>query len=250
MTGRTGRVHGKVAVVTGGANGTGRTHVRRLRAEGADVVAVDLPGSSFADEPAGTRLLTAEADVRDFAALERAAESAVRAFGRIDVLIANAGLCDTPGAAAGIDDDTWRRSLDINLTGVFLCNQAVTPIMIAQKSGSIINISSMAGKTSWPASAEYSASKSGVIGLTRSVAMELASYGATANAICPGNTKTEMVKNVASQIAPRDGISPDEWLTLRAGDCPMKRMATPNWYFARAMARRRSSVGALSFRLA
>jgi NAD(P)-dependent dehydrogenase (short-subunit alcohol dehydrogenase family) len=104
-----------------------------------------------------------------------------------------------------------------------------------QRSGSIINISSMAGKTSWSASAEYSASKSGVIGLTRSVAMELAPYGATANAVCPGNTLTDMVHNVAGMVGGRDGLNAEEWLKMRANDCPMKRLAEP-WEIAGVVA--------------
>jgi NAD(P)-dependent dehydrogenase (short-subunit alcohol dehydrogenase family) len=151
-------------------------------------------------------------------------------WGRVDVLVAAAGIY-SGSPLVEVSLAQWQRLLDINLTGVFLCNQAVAPILMTQKSGSIINISSMAGKTSWPASAEYSASKSGVIGLTRSVAMELAPYGATANAICPGNTMTEMVKYVASQVAPRDGITVEEWLQMRANDCPMKRLAEP-WEIA------------------
>ena len=84
----------------------------------------------------------------------------------------------------------------------------------------------MAGKTSWDASAQYSAAKSGVIGLTRSVAMELAPHGANANAVCPGNTLTEMVQGVAATIGSRDGLSAEEWLARRASECPMKRIAT------------------------
>ena len=151
-------------------------------------------------------------------------------WGRVDILVAAAGIY-TGSPLLEVPLKQWQRVIDTNLTGVFLSNQAVAPVMIAQKSGSIINISSMAGKTSWPASAEYSASKSGVIGLTRSVAMELAPYGATANAICPGNTLTDMVRIVAAQISPRDGLTPEEWLQLRTNDCPMKRMAEP-WEIA------------------
>ncbi|MCA9948310.1 MAG: SDR family oxidoreductase, partial [Anaerolineales bacterium] len=129
----------------------------------------------------------------------------------------------------------WRRTIEINLTGTFLTNQAVAPVMIKQGSGSIINLSSMAGKTSWPASAEYSASKSGVIGLTRSVAMELAAHGATANAVCPGNTLTDMVRGVAGKVGALDGMSGEEWLQMRANDCPMKRLAQP-WEIAGVIA--------------
>jgi NAD(P)-dependent dehydrogenase (short-subunit alcohol dehydrogenase family) len=104
-----------------------------------------------------------------------------------------------------------------------------------QKGGSIINISSMAGKTSWPASAEYSASKSGVIGLTRSVAMEMAPFGPTANAVCPGNTLTEMVRGVAEKVGKLDGLTGEEWLRKRAEDSPLKRLAEP-WEIAGVVA--------------
>ena len=99
--------------------------------------------------------------------------------------------------------------------------------MMKQKPGSSSNISSMAGKTSWPASAEYSTSKSGVIVLTRSVVMELKSYGATANVVCPGNTLTDMVRSVATKVGSLDGMSSEDWLKMRANDTPMKRLAEP-----------------------
>ncbi|WP_171050303.1 SDR family oxidoreductase [Nocardia cyriacigeorgica] len=205
MRSTTGRVRGKAAVVTGAANGTGRTHVRRLRAEGADVVAIDLPGSSFEDEPAevGTltaeprkftaepheltaepRMLTAEADVRDLAALERAAESAVRAFGRVDILIANAGLCDTPGAAAGIEDATWRRSLDINLTGVWNTLRAFGSHL--SDGASVVIIGSTSGVRGDPVRAHYSAAKHGVVGLARTVAAEWGRRSIRVNTVHPG----------------------------------------------------------------
>lgn len=155
-------------------------------------------------------------------------------WNRVDVLVASAGIY-SGSPLPEVSLAQWQRLIDINLTGVFLCNQAVAPIMMAQGSGSIINISSMAGKTSWPASAEYSASKSGVIGLTRSVAMEMAPYGVTANAVCPGNTLTDMVKNVAGSVGALDGMSGEEWLQMRANDCPMKRLAEP-WEIAGVVA--------------
>ncbi|HID52456.1 MAG TPA: SDR family oxidoreductase, partial [Anaerolineae bacterium] len=155
-------------------------------------------------------------------------------WGRIDVLVASAGIY-TGAPLVEVSRQQWQRTIDINLTGVFLTNQAVAPVMMAQGSGSIINLSSMAGKTSWPASAEYSASKSGVIGLTRSVAMELAPYGVTANAVCPGNTLTDMVRGVAGKVGALDGLTGEEWLQMRANDCPMKRLAEP-WEIAGVIA--------------
>ncbi|MBF6440392.1 SDR family oxidoreductase [Nocardia cyriacigeorgica] len=184
MNHRTGRVRGKVAVVTGAASGTGRTHVRRLRAEGADVVAVDLPGSSFEHEPAVARMLTAEADVRDLAALERAAESAVRAFGRIDILIANAGLCDAPGPAAGIEDATWHRCLDINLTGVWNTLRAFGSHLV--DGAAVVIIGSTSGVRGDPVRAHYSAAKHGVAGLARTVAAEWGRRSIRVNTVHPG----------------------------------------------------------------
>jgi NAD(P)-dependent dehydrogenase (short-subunit alcohol dehydrogenase family) len=158
----------------------------------------------------------------------------LKKWGRIDVFVGSAGIY-TGSPLVEVSLEQWQRTIDINLTGVFLTNQAVVPTMIKQKSGSIINISSMAGKTSWVASAEYSSSKSGVIGLTRSVAMELAPFGATANAVCPGNTLTDMVRGVSKKVGALDGMTGEEWLQMRANDCPMNRLAEP-WEIAGVVA--------------
>ena len=175
---------------------------------------------------AGAQTLTFRCDVARPEDIQAAVDAAIAQWGRIDILVASAGIY-TSAPLAEVSLQQWQRLIDVNLTGVFLSNRAVAPILMQQRSGSIINISSMAGKTSFPAAAEYSASKSGVIGLTRSVAMELAPYGVTANAVCPGNTLTEMVRNVAGTVGGRDGLSAQAWLDLRANDCPMKRLAEP-----------------------
>ncbi len=173
-------------------------------------------------------------DVTASDSLKGAVEAAISQWGRLDVLVASAGIY-TGAPLPKVSLQQWQRLIDINLTGVFLSNQAAAPVMMAQQAGSIINLSSMAGKTSWPASAEYSASKSGVIGLTRSAAMELAPFGVTVNAVCPGNTLTEMVKNVAHEVGARDGLTAEEWLQQRAKDCPMQRLAQP-WEIAGVIA--------------
>jgi len=229
------RFVGQVAMVTGAANGIGKACVLRFAQEGANVACLDLDDAANAAvvaacEEHGVEALALHCDVTEPESVKQAVEATMARWGRVDVLVASAGIY-TGSPLPEVSLRQWQRLIDINLTGVFLCNQAAAPIMMAQKSGSIINISSMAGKTSWPASAEYSASKSGVIGLTRSVAMELAPYGATANAICPGNTLTDMVRGVAKEIGGRDGMTGEEWLKLRANDCPMKRMAEP-WEIA------------------
>ena len=233
------RFNNQVAIITGAASGIGRACAIRFAQEGANVVCLDLQEEANQATLTECQRLKAQAialscNVTDAASIKAAVEAAMAQWGRVDVLVAAAGIY-TGSPLPEVSLGQWQRLIDINLTGVFLSNQAVAEIMMGQKSGSIINISSMAGKTSFPASAEYSASKSGVIGLTRSVAMELAPYGVTANAVCPGNTLTEMVKKVAGDIGPRDGLTADQWLQMRANDCPMKRMAEP-WEIAGVVA--------------
>ena len=233
------RFTGQVAIVTGAASGIGKACAIRFAQEGANIACLDYSeeaNQSTATEcqDLGTETIAQTCNVTNAKNLKAAVEAAMTKWGRVDVLVAAAGIY-TGSPLPEVSLEQWQRLIDINLTGVFLSNQAVVEIMMKQKSGSIINISSMAGKTSWPASAEYSASKSGVIGLTRSVAMELAPYGATANAVCPGNTLTDMVKKVAAEIGNRDGMTPEEWLQMRANDCPMKRLAEP-WEIAGVVA--------------
>jgi len=227
------RFTGQVAIVTGAASGI------RFAQEGANVACLDFneEANQFTAaecQELGGQAIAHTCNVTNVESLKAAVEATMARWDRVDVLVAAAGIY-SGSPLPEVSLKQWQRLIDINLTGVFLSNQAVAEIMMAQKSGSIINISSMAGKTSWPASAEYSASKSGVIGLTRSVAMELAPYGATANAVCPGNTLTEMVKKVAVEVGERDGMTAEEWLQTRANDCPMKRLAEP-WEIAGVVA--------------
>jgi NAD(P)-dependent dehydrogenase (short-subunit alcohol dehydrogenase family) len=172
--------------------------------------------------------------VTDPISVKTAVDTTMEKWGRIDVCVASAGLY-TSAPLVEVSFQQWQRLIDVNLTGVFLTNQAVAPILMGQRSGSIINISSMAGKTSWPATAEYSASKTGVIGLTRSVAMELAPYGVVVNAVCPGNTLTDMVRSVANNVGALEGMTGEEWLQMRAADCPLGRLAEP-WEIAGVIA--------------
>jgi len=229
------RFENQIVLITGSANGIGQACAFRFAEEGANIVCMDVNDSDNETTAEkcrefGVEALAFHCDVTDAENIKDIVKSVMDKWGRIDVLIASAGIY-TGTPLADVPLAQWQRTIDINLTGTFLSNQAVAPIMINQKSGSIINISSMAGKTSWVASAEYSASKSGVIGLTRSVAMELAPFGATANAICPGNTLTDMVRSVAEKVGKLDGISGEDWLQMRANDCPMKRVAEP-WEIA------------------
>jgi NAD(P)-dependent dehydrogenase (short-subunit alcohol dehydrogenase family) len=229
------RFSGQVVVITGAARGIGKACAIRFAQEGANVACMDLlqeenQAVAAECESVGAEALALSCDVTDPQSVRACVQATLAQWGRIDALITSAGIyTGTPLTEVPLAQ--WQRLIDINLTGVFLCNQAVAPTMMAQNSGSIINISSMAGKTSWPATAEYSASKTGVIGLTRSVAMELAEYGVTVNAVCPGNTLTEMVRNVAAKQGEMSNMTGEEWLQMRANDCPMNRLAEP-WEIA------------------
>lgn len=233
------RFVGQVAVITGAAKGIGKAAALRFAEEGARVALLDVDevSSKTAAEECkafGAEVMTVFCDVTSPESVKAAFQAVLGSWGRVDILVTSAGIY-SGAPLPDVSLKQWQRMIDINLTGVFLCNQAVAPMMMNQKSGSIINISSMAGKTSWPATAEYSAAKSGVIGLTRSVAMELAPFGATANAVCPGNTLTDMVRGVAQEVGGRDGLTAEEWLKTRASDCPMKRLAEP-WEIAGVIA--------------
>ncbi|MGD8627273.1 MAG: SDR family NAD(P)-dependent oxidoreductase [Anaerolineae bacterium] len=229
------RFPGQVAVITGAARGIGRACAQRFAREGADVACLDLlagenEAAAAACRDLGVEALALTCNVTEPESVRAAVGETLDRWGRIDVLITAAGIY-SGSPLAEVSLDQWQRLIDVNLTGVFLCNQAVAPAMIEQGSGSIVNISSMAGKTSWPSTAEYSASKTGVIGLTRSVAMELAPHGPTANAVCPGNTLTDMVRGVAARQGELLGMTGEEWLQMRANDCPMNRLAEP-WEIA------------------
>ena len=227
----TKRFEDKAVAVTGGAKGIGKGCCLRFAAEGARVAVLDLAMPEAAKVAAecerlsGQPALALRCDVADPTSVDTAFTAIVAAWGGLNILVASAGIYSgQPLTEVPLKD--WQRTLDIDLTGVFLTNKAVADMMMQQRGGSIINLSSMAGKTSWPGSAQYSAAKSGVIGLTRSVAMELAPYHVNVNAVRPGNTMTEMALEVAASAGSRDGLSVEEWQSLRAQDCPMKRFAT------------------------
>ncbi len=229
------RFSGQVALVTGAAGGIGGACALRFAQEQARVACLDIDGAGAEAMAAQCRALGVEAmalacDVKDAAAVKAAFAEVAARWGGIDIVVAAAGVY-TGSPLEAVPDAEWLDTLATNLTGAFYTNRAAAPYLRQRGGGSIINISSMAGKTSWPASAEYSASKSGLIGLTRSVAMELAPHGVTVNAICPGNTLTGMVRRVAAIVGGRDGLDADAWLALRTRDCPMGRIAQP-WEIA------------------
>ena len=225
------RFEGQVVVITGSATGIGAATARRFAAEGAWVACLDINDADNDDTAAAARAEGVEAmvlrcDVRSSEDQQAAFERVMEAWGRIDVLVACAGVY-VGGPLAEIPLDRWEDIVAVNLTGVLISNSLAAPVMTAQGRGSIINIASMAAKTSWPYSAEYSGTKSGVVGITRSAAMELGPRGVTVNAVCAGNTLTDMVRKVAGQVGATLGMTAEEWLDMRADDTALKRLARP-----------------------
>lgn len=226
------RFKNRVVVVTGGATGIGKACCLRFASEGANIAIFDIATkeakiTALECENFGVSCVSIFCDVAKEQDVISAFTEILNLWGQIDILVASAGIY-SGNSLTEVTLSDWQKVIDINLSGVFLCNKLFAKTIINQKTGgSIINISSMAGKTSWPATAQYSASKTGVIGLSRSVAMELAPFGVNVNVVCPGNTKTKMVESVANIIGARDGINAEEWLKIRANDCPMKRIAMP-----------------------
>jgi SDR family mycofactocin-dependent oxidoreductase len=210
-----GRVEGKVAFITGAARGQGRSHAIRLAQEGADIIAVDLcrqVGSvpypmSTPDDLAETvkevealdrRIVATQADVRDYAALKQALDDGVAQLGRLDIVSANAGISSV-GPAADLPEQTWQDMIDVNLTGVWHTAKAAIPHLIAGgRGGSIVLTSSAAGLMAYPNVAHYVSAKHGVVGLMRTLALELAPHMIRVNSLHPTQVDTAMIMNEAT----------------------------------------------------
>lgn len=193
----------RVAIVTGASRGIGRAVAIALAREGAKIVVNYARSSTAADEvvkeiaQAQGEAIALQADVSKAEEVDQLIEQTLNKFGRIDVLVNNAGITrDT--LLLRMKPEDWQAVIDLNLTGVFLCTRAVSKTMIKQRSGRIINISSVAGQMGNPGQANYSAAKAGVIGFTKTIAKELASRGITVNAVAPGFIETDMTSNLAN----------------------------------------------------
>ncbi len=192
-----GALTGKVAIVTGASRGIGKAAAMALAQAGAKVVVNYARSSDAADavvaaiSEGGSEALALQTDVSKADQVDAMIKATMDKFGRIDVLVNNAGITrDT--LLLRMKPEDWQAVIDLNLTGVFLCTRAVSKIMLKQRSGRIINISSVAGLMGNPGQANYSAAKAGVIGFTKTIAKELAPRGVTANAVAPGFIATDM----------------------------------------------------------
>jgi len=216
------KLEGKVAIVTGGARGQGRSHCLSLAREGADIVACDICKDLPVDWPLGKRgeldetvnqvkalgrrAIDLIADISKADEVRAVVDKTIDEFGKVDILVNNAAVDFLYGPCHKVTEEDWDIMLDVNLKGTWLCCKYVIPHMIKQKSGKIINISSVCGLMGMENVVPYTCSKHGVIGLTRALAAELAPYKINVNAICPGAVDTPMLSASAKII----GITPEE----------------------------------------
>ena len=192
---------GRTAVVTGGAQGFGKAITERFVGSGARVAIWDrdVPLAEKTASAFGGQVVAIACDVADAASTDKARDATVKALGRIDILVNNAGIAGVNAKTWETDVEEWRKVMRINLDGPFICSRAVVPLMIAQNYGRIVNIASIAGKEGNPNAAHYSASKAGVIALTKSLGKELADYNIAVNAVTPAAAKTAIFDQITQE---------------------------------------------------
>ena len=224
-----------VAIVTGAARGIGRGVAVALARAGAHGVLADLPAAQAdLDETArlvsseGVEALTVHCDVTSAEETQALARAALDRFGRIDILVNNAGVISVAPVVA-MTEEQWDRVIDVNLKGTFLASKAVAPHMMERRSGRIVNMSSQAGRKGAPALAHYCTTKFGVLGFTQSLALELAPFNVTVNAVCPGEVDSAMWReHLLPAIAAGQGATPEEaWERFIKERVPLGRPQTP-----------------------
>ncbi len=224
-------LNGKVAIVTGGARGMGASIVEGFIKEGANVVIADLDFNSSPEleEEAkrnGTKILFVKTDVTVKSDIDKLMSATLDGFDTIDILVNNAGII-TDCKFVDLEEEEWDRVNDVNTKGTYLATRAVTPHMIANRQGKIVNISSIVGKKASLNVAHYCASKFAVIGLTQSVAKELGEYGINVNAVCPGFVRTAMWESLLDVRSKSQNLPREKVWEAAVDQIPLKRPQLP-----------------------
>lgn len=226
------KLEDKVAVVTGGGKGIGRAISLAFAKEGADVVIAARTKSALEEtaeeiNKMGGHALPFVADISREDQVNELVSSTVRNLGKIDILVNNAGIAGPTVPVVDLRIEDWNGVIAVNLTGAYLCSKAVLKYMIKNKSGNIINIGSMAGTKGLWRRSPYVVSKWGILGLTKTLALEAGIYGIRVNAICPGLVEGKRLDDVFSERAKVMGISPDLIRKRAIDDTPLRRFVKP-----------------------